>query len=92
MAHACWQFGGLGAAGAGQRVRGIVDGYRLGPADRAVLVDTILEWQEATWRGILAAAETGDAAMIRLRDGGTVEQIRAVHDWTSRHRAELEPG
>ncbi|MEU8664075.1 phosphotransferase, partial [Actinoplanes philippinensis] len=97
VAHLCWQFAGLGpgtpdAVEAGRLVRVIAGAYGLSAPDRAVLVDTILWWQDATWRGILAAAEAGDPAMTALRDAGTVEQVRAAHDWTARHRAALEPG
>ncbi|BEL07012.1 hypothetical protein Q0Z83_052030 [Actinoplanes sichuanensis] len=94
VAHACWQFARLGpdATDAGPKIRAIADGYELNAADRAVLVDTILWWQDATWRGILAGADAGDPAMVRLRDDGIVDQIRAAYEWTSRHRAELEPG
>jgi Ser/Thr protein kinase RdoA (MazF antagonist) len=94
VAHACWQYVGLGpetadAAEAGRLVGAVADGYGLGAADRAVLVDTILWWQDVTWRGILAAAAAGDTAMIRLRDDGIADQVRAAHAWTSRHRAAL---
>jgi hypothetical protein len=27
--------------------------------------------------------------MIRLRDDGIADQVRAAHEWTSRHRAAL---
>ncbi|WP_203896221.1 phosphotransferase [Actinoplanes xinjiangensis] len=97
VAHACWQFVGLGPATsdparAGRLIGVIADGYDLAAADRDELVATILWWQEATWRGILAAAGAGDPAMIRLRDDGIAEQVRAAHEWTSQHRAALEPG
>jgi aminoglycoside phosphotransferase (APT) family kinase protein len=97
VAHVCWQFAGLGPetpdpGEAGRLVRVIADAYGLAAADRAVLVETILWWQDSTWRGILAAAEAGDPAMTRLRRAGAVEQVRAAHAWTSRYRAALEPG
>ncbi|WP_045741139.1 hypothetical protein [Actinoplanes rectilineatus] len=42
-------------------------------------------------RGIEAAADAGDPAMVRLRENGTVQAVRAAHDWTSEHRLLLEP-
>jgi hypothetical protein len=93
VAHACWQFVGLGpqvsdVAEAARRVRVICDGYRL--TDRGELVETILWWQDRCWRGIEAQAEAGDAAMIRLRDSGAAADVRAQHDWVARHRRGLE--
>ena len=94
LAHVCWQFVGLGpgadpsAAAAGMRV--VADAYRL--ADRSRLVDTVLWWQDRCWRGILAAAAAGEPAMIRLRDAGAADAVRAEHDWTSRHAAVLASG
>lgn len=91
VAHVCWQFLGLGdsadAAVAAAGVRVIADAYAL--AERAALVDTILWWQDRCWRGIDAAADGGEPAMIRLRDGGAVETVRAAYDWTHRHRDAL---
>jgi aminoglycoside phosphotransferase (APT) family kinase protein len=89
VAHVCWQYLGLGpavpdAAEAARLVRVIADAYGL--ADRTALVDTILWWQDRCWRGIDAAAEAGDPAMVRLRDRGTVEAVRAAYDWTGGHR------
>lgn len=93
VAHVCWQYVGLGPAvqddpAAAGLVRVVADAYGL--ADRAALVDTILWWQERCWRGIEAAADAGDAAMIHLRERGTVDDVRAAHDWTSDHRRLLE--
>lgn len=39
--------------------------------------------------GILAKAEAGEAAMIRLRDSGAAASVRREFDWVTRHRAEL---
>jgi len=39
--------------------------------------------------GILAKAEAGDPAMIRLRDSGAVRSVRGEFDWVTRHRHEL---
>ncbi|MEV6850626.1 GNAT family N-acetyltransferase [Actinoplanes sp. NPDC051411] len=89
VAHVCWQYVGLGpavpdAAEAARLVRVIADAYGL--ADRTALVDTIMWWQDRCWRGIDAAAEAGEPAMVRLRERGTVEDVRAAYDWTSDHR------
>jgi Phosphotransferase enzyme family len=92
VAHVCWQYIGLGPdvtdIGAAARLVGVVaDGYGL--ADRAGLVDTILWWQDRCWRGIEAAADAGEPAMVRLRDLGTVEEIQAQYAWTAGHRSHL---
>ncbi|MCO8271089.1 hypothetical protein M1L60_10840 [Actinoplanes sp. TRM 88003] len=68
----------------------IADAYEL--ANRSALIDTILWWQDRCWRGIESAADTGDPAMVRLRDSGTVESVRAAHDWTRDHHDLLTRG
>ncbi len=95
VAHVCWQYIDLGPAlrdpgEAGQLLRVIADAY--GMADRSALIDTILWWQDRCWRGILAAAEAGQPAMVRLRDLGAADSVRAAHEWTVRHRAALQEG
>lgn len=92
LAHVCWQYIGLGpgiadVTAAGQRMRLICDAYGL--ADRDGLVDTVLWWQDRCWRGILAKAEAGEAAMIGLRDSGAAASVRREFGWVARHRAEL---
>ena len=93
VAHACWQFVGLGRAGTtpAQAVAGlrlIADAYGL--ADRSELVATILWWQDRCWRGIDAQADAGEPAMVRLRQGGAVMQVRAEYNWTATHEAVLQ--
>ncbi|GAA2616431.1 hypothetical protein GCM10010399_54190 [Dactylosporangium fulvum] len=88
LAHVCWQYVGLGpdlpdAAEAGRLVRVVADAY--GGDDRAELVDAILWWQERCWRGIEAAADAGEPAMICLRDQGAADEVRAAHEWTARN-------
>ncbi len=94
VAHVCWQFVPLGpgvaVGAAARRVRVVADAY--GWEDLAVLVETVLWWQDRCWRGIEAAAEGGDPAMVRLRDAGVVEHVRAAYRWTVAHRARLLPG
>jgi len=93
VAHVCWQYIGLGpgadAAHAGCLIRLIADAY--GPAAaRTALIETILWWQDRCWRGIDTAADAGEPAMVRLRDRGAVNDVRAAYEWTSQHRSELE--
>ncbi|MET7951763.1 phosphotransferase [Micromonospora sp. NPDC005324] len=88
VAHVCWQYVGLGPAvqnapTAAKLVRVIADAYGL--EDRSVLVDTIMWWQDRCWRGIEAAAEAGEPAMIRLRDSGAAEAVHTAYDWTQDH-------
>jgi len=46
-------------------------------------------WQDRCWCGILAKAEAGEPAMIRLRDSGAAGSVRDEFDWVARHRDEL---
>jgi Phosphotransferase enzyme family len=92
IAHVCWQYLGLGPdtadpAATGRRMRLICDAYGL--TDRSGLVETILWWQDRSWRGIEGKAADGDPAMIRLRDSGAARSVRDAFDWVSGHRAEL---
>jgi hypothetical protein len=91
VAHVCWQFVPLGplveVGEAGRRMRLVADAYGL--AERSVLVDAVLWWQDRCWRGIDAAAERGEAAMVRLRALGAVESVRAAYEWTAEHRGLL---
>jgi hypothetical protein len=88
----CWQYLGLGpGAEAGTAARGIrliCDAYRLDGRDE--IIDVIMWWQDRCWRGIEAGADAGDPAMVRLRDGGAVRNVRADWEWVGRHRGELE--
>ena len=96
VAHACWQYLGLGlglgpGADAGRAARGIrliCDAYRLD--GRGEIVDVIMWWQDRCWRGIQAGAAAGDPAMVRLRADGAVRQVRAAFGWMAAHRSELE--
>ena len=92
IAHACWQYLGLGpdlddVAEAGRQMRLICDAYGL--SDRGSLLETILWWQDRCWRGIEAQAAAGDPAMTRLRDSGVPQSVREAFDWVSGHRAAL---
>ncbi|MEV0720070.1 hypothetical protein [Asanoa sp. NPDC050611] len=90
VARTCWQFVGLGpgAVDAGRGVRLVCDAYGL--TGRSRLVETILWWQDRCWRGIDAAADAGEPAMVRLRASGAMAGVRAAYDWTSAHRGVLE--
>jgi hypothetical protein len=67
----------------------VADSY--GPvAARPALVETILWWQDRCWRGIDAAADAGEPAMVRLHEQGAVDEVRAACEWTSQHRSVLE--
>nr|WP_308801097.1 phosphotransferase [Streptomyces polyasparticus] len=92
VAHLCWQYLDLGPAitdvpEAARRIALICDAYGL--AGPRPIVDTVLWWQDRCRRGIEAAAAQGDAAMIRLRDRGVPEELRAAYAWVSAHRAAL---
>lgn len=93
IAHVCWQYldlgPGVGDIGqAARRMRLICDAYGLTDPNR--LIETITWWQDRCWRGIEEQADAGVPAMIRLREGGAVTEVRAAYDWTVRHGAALE--
>ncbi|MFJ9620025.1 phosphotransferase [Streptomyces noursei] len=92
VAHVCWQYLDLGPSvmdplEAGRQVRLICDAYGL--ADAHGIADAILWWQDRCWRGIEAAATRGEPAMVRLRDEGVTEAVRAAYHWVSAHREDL---
>ncbi|MEU9782670.1 phosphotransferase [Streptomyces phaeochromogenes] len=89
VAHVCWQYIGLGPGvknldESARRLRLVADTYEL--ADRAALISAILWWQDRCWRGIEAAAQAGDQAMIGLRDTGAVTEVQAARQWVLDHR------
>lgn len=93
IAHVCWQYLGLGPgiedlSGTARRLRLIADTYEL--VDRRDLVSVILWWQDRCRRGIEAAADSGDLAMIRLREAGVVAEVRQAYQWVSEHRAAMD--
>ncbi|MFK0294412.1 phosphotransferase [Streptomyces sp. NPDC090442] len=93
VAHACWQYLGLGPGvedvpEAARRLRLIADSYGL--AERRDLVSVILWWQDRCWRGIEAAADSGEPAMTRLRAAGAVGEVQAAYRWVNEHRGELD--
>jgi hypothetical protein len=84
LAFCCWQYTEIGQPDlqlAIDRWRAICDGY--GPTDRSALVDTVRWWQDRTWRGIEAAAATGDDPMGRLIELGAPADIRQAQDWVT---------
>jgi aminoglycoside phosphotransferase (APT) family kinase protein len=93
VAHACWQFAGLGPGhpsirDAGRQVRLISQSYGL--ADAGPLIDTILWWQDRCWRGIEDGAAAGDQSLVRLRDLGGARWVRADYEWVAANRESLE--
>ena len=93
VALVCWQYLNLGpgigdVAATAELMQVICTGYGL--ADRSELVSTILWWQDRCWRGIDKEANAGMPAMLRLRESGAVDQVKAAHHWTQRHRQALE--
>jgi hypothetical protein len=92
VAHLCWQYLDLGpevtdVPHAARRIRLVCDAYGLD--DRDVLVDTVLWWQDRCRRGIDAAADRGEPAMVALRDAGAVDEVRGAWEWVAEHRREL---
>lgn len=93
VAHACWQYAGLGPGQpdpepAGRMVRAVCDGYGL--AGRGALIERVLRRQEDCWRGIEAGVAAGDPAFDRLREAGAAAAVRGQQEWTRTHRAALE--
>lgn len=74
-------------AEAARRIRLVCDAYGLDGRDR--LLDTVLWWQDRSWRGIEAGALRGEPAMVGLRDQGAVDEIRTAREWVAGHRREL---
>jgi len=96
IAHMCWQYLGLGPSvvhldAALRLLRLMCDAYGVDQAgiDRGELVPTILWWQDRCWRGIEAAAESGDPAGLRLREAGAIESVRDAWTWVAEHQSEL---
>ncbi|MER7177188.1 phosphotransferase [Streptomyces mesophilus] len=95
VAHLCWQYLDLGpditdVPAAARRIGLVCDAY--GQVDREQVVDAVLWWQDRCGRGIEAGASRGDPAMVRLRDRGVVEEVRAAYAWVSAHRNALGRG
>lgn len=81
VAHVCWQFLDLGpnrssVEGPARLLRSVADAYGLARRDRAVLVETIMWWQDRCWRGI-------------EDDPDAVEAVQDAYAWVAEHRAEL---
>jgi hypothetical protein len=92
VALMCWQYLGLGpsvttVAEAARQIRLICDAYGL--PDRGPLIDTILWWQDRCWRGIEAAAASGDAAVARLLAAEAPKWVRLDYAWVAANRAAL---
>jgi hypothetical protein len=92
IALMCWQYPGLGpgvtkAAEAARQIRLICDAYGL--ADRGPLIDTILWWQDRCWRGIEAAAASGDAKVARLLAAEAPKWVQLDRAWVAANRTVL---
>jgi hypothetical protein len=92
VAFICWQYLGLGVETVA--VDEAVDGMRLlcdayGLHDRSELVETVLWWQDRTWRGIEASAQAGEPSGLRLREAGVIAEVRGAWQWISQHRDAL---
>ncbi|MFI1735261.1 phosphotransferase [Streptomyces acidicola] len=95
VAHMCWQYLDLGPsihdpAAAVRGLRLLCDAYGL--VDRGDLVKTIMWWQDRCWRGIEAAATTGDPACVALRSAGVVDEVRAAWSWVADNQHVLDDG
>ncbi|MFI6466166.1 phosphotransferase [Streptomyces sp. NPDC050528] len=89
VAHVCWQYLDLGPGitdvpETARRIALICEAYGLD--DTGPLLDTVLWWQDRCRRGIEAGAEQ---AMVDLRAGGVVDEIRDAHDWVAARHREL---
>jgi len=92
VAHVCWQWLDLGPTvrdveQAARRIGVIAEAY--GGLQPSELVTTALWWQDRCWRGIEAAASSGDTAMRRLVQECAPHQIRQAHAWTEAHQHRL---
>ncbi|MFE7331518.1 hypothetical protein ACFU8W_42790 [Streptomyces sp. NPDC057565] len=74
-------------ADAARQIRLVCDTY--GRFDPGTVVDTVVWWQDRCRRGIEAGAERGEPAMMRLRQQGVPDAIRAARDWVANRRLEL---
>ncbi|WP_020138556.1 hypothetical protein [Streptomyces sp. 351MFTsu5.1] len=74
-----------------RRQAGVGPKYELaayGLEERGGLLDTVQWWQGRCRQG-LGGMLRGEPAMVRLRDGGAVDEVRAAEEWVARHRREL---
>jgi hypothetical protein len=92
VARIGWQFlpltaGVTDVSGTARRLRLVADTYGL--EERSALLPAVLEWQRRCWRGIAAAAEAGEPAMVALRSAGVVEAVRDAETWTREQQTVL---
>lgn len=93
VAHACWQFLGLGperpVGDVAPLLAAAVDAYGLDEDGRRVLVAEIAAWQQRCADGIEERAERGEAPFLKLVDGGAVAEIRQSRAWVLDNRATI---
>lgn len=93
VAQLCWRYLDLGPqrispVGAANLIRFVCDAYGL--RERGELVETIRWSVVRRWGGIEDAATAGDPAMMRLRDSGVTDTVKAAYEWVTQHRETLE--
>lgn len=93
VAQLCWQYLDLGPrrtspVGVANLIRFVCDAYGL--RERGELIETIRWSQVRRWGGIEDAATAGDPVMVRLREDGAAEKVKAAYEWVTQHRDTLE--
>lgn len=72
------------------RMRSLIDGYGLGPAERAGFAAALALRIGATATGIRKLAGEGEPVFARLVADGTVAEIERSHRWTLSHAHEID--
>lgn len=93
VAQLCWRYLDLGPrrtspVGVANLIRFVCDAYGL--RERDELIETIQWSQVRRWGGIEDAATAGDPVMMRLREDGAAESVKAAYEWVTQHRETLE--
>lgn len=93
VAQVCWRYLDLGPrrtspVGVARLIRLVCDAYGL--RERAELIETIRWSQVRRWGAIEDGATAGDPAMVRLREAGVADEVKAAYEWVTEHRETLE--